>query len=63
MVGAHADPERRVRGAPAVASDGDAVQLVLPARTRRSAKLVVTVTAVDESGNPTRKRKRVTLLR
>jgi hypothetical protein len=63
LVGAHADPARRVRVAPAVASDGDAVQLVLAARTRRSAKLVVTVTAVDESGNATRKRKRVTLLR
>jgi hypothetical protein len=63
LVGAHADPERRVRVAPAVASDGDAVELVLHARTRRSARLVVTVTAVDESGNATHRRKRVTLLR
>jgi hypothetical protein len=63
LVGAHADPKRRVRVAPAVASAGDAVELELHARTRRSAKLVVTVTAVDKSGNATRKHKRVTLLR
>jgi hypothetical protein len=63
MVGARAEPTKRVRAAPAVASEGDAVELVLPARTKRSAKLVLTVTAVDESGNATRKQKRVTLLR
>jgi hypothetical protein len=63
LVGARAEPTRRVRAAPAMASEGDAVELVLPARTRRSAKLMVTVTAVDESGNATRKQKRVTLLR
>jgi hypothetical protein len=63
LVGAHAEPKRRVRVAPAVASSGDPVALVLQARTRRSAKLLVTVTAVDKSGNATRKRKRVTLLR
>jgi hypothetical protein len=63
LVGARGEPKRRVRAAPAVASEGDTVELILPARTRRSAKLVVTVTAVDESGNATRKEKRVTLLR
>ncbi|MEA2420496.1 MAG: hypothetical protein QOE60_2702 [Thermoleophilaceae bacterium] len=63
MVAAQAEPRRRVRAAPAVASDGDAVVLTLPARARKSVKLVVTVTAVDESGNATRKEKRVTLLR
>jgi hypothetical protein len=63
MVGARAEPRRRVRAAPAVSSEGESVVLTLPARTRRSAKLVVTVTAVDESGNATRREKRVTLLR
>jgi hypothetical protein len=63
VVGAQASPRRRVRAAAAVESDGQAVELTLPARARRSAKLVVTVTAVDASGNPTRKEKRVTLLR
>jgi hypothetical protein len=63
LVGAQAEPKRRVAAAPAVASEGDAVVLALRARTRRSAKLVVTVTAVDESGNATRKRRRVSLLR
>jgi hypothetical protein len=63
LVGARAEPLRRVRAAPAVASEGAAVTLSLPARSRRSAHLTVTVTAVDESGNATRKRKRITLLR
>ena len=63
MVGALAEPRRRVRAAPAVSSDGAPVVLTMPARTPRSAKLVVTVTAVDESGNATRRDKRVTLLR
>jgi hypothetical protein len=63
LVGAAAEPERRLRVASAVPSEGNVVTLTLPARTRRSAKLIVTVTAVDESGNATRKRKRVTLLR
>jgi hypothetical protein len=63
MVGARAEPRRRVRAAPAVSSEGESVELTLPARTRRSAKLVVTVTAVDESGNATRSEKRITLLR
>jgi hypothetical protein len=63
MVGARAEPARRVRVAPAVASDGVAVTLTLRARAKRSTRLVVTVTAVDEAGNATRKRKRITLLR
>lgn len=63
LVAAQAVPKRKVRSAPAVASDGDAVVLTLSARTRKSARLVVTVTAVDASGNATRKEKRVRLLR
>ena len=63
VVGAQASPRRRVRAAAAVESDREAVELTLPARARRSAKLVVTVTAVDVSGNATRREKRVTLLR
>jgi hypothetical protein len=63
MVGAQAEPRRRVRAAPAVAADGDVVVLMLPARVRHSVRLVVTVTAVDEAGNATRREKRVTLLR
>jgi len=46
-----------------VAAGDDAVTLTLPARARRSIRLVVTVTAVDESGNATRREKRVTLVR
>jgi len=52
-----------VRAAPAVASDRETVTLTLPARARRSVRLVLTVTAVDESGNASRAEKRVTLLR
>lgn len=63
VVGARAEPLRRVRAPSPVASDGAAVTLTLPARARRSVRLVVTVTAADESGNATRKRKRITLLR
>ncbi len=63
MVAAQAEPRRRVRAAPAVAVEDDAVTLTLPARARRSVKLVVTITAVDVAGNATRKEKRVTLLR
>jgi hypothetical protein len=63
LVGARAEPRRKVRAAPALASEGAAVTLTLPARARRSVRLVVTVTAVDEAGNATRKRKRITLLR
>ena len=63
MVAAQAEPPRRVRAAPAVAADGEAVVLLLPARARRSVRLVVTITAVDEAGNATRRSKHVTLLR
>jgi len=63
IVAAQAEPRRRVRSAPATAADGDAVTLTLAARARHSVRLVLTVTAVDESGNATRKEKRVTLLR
>ena len=55
LVGARAEPRRRVRAAHAVASEGAAVTLTLPARARRSVRLVITVTAVDEAGNATRK--------
>jgi hypothetical protein len=41
----------------------EAVTLTMAARTRRSARLVVTVTAVDVAGNATSTVKRVTLLR
>ena len=63
LVGARAEPRRQVQAAPALASEGAAVTLTLPARARHSVRLVVTVTAVDEAGNATRKRKRITLLR
>jgi hypothetical protein len=63
MVAAQAEPRRRVRAAAAVESDGEAVTLTLPARTRKSARLVVAVTAVDESGNATSTEKHVSLLR
>ena len=63
MVAAQAEPRRRVRAAPAVAAEADAVNLTLPARARRSVRLVVTVTAVDDAGNATRVDKHVTLLR
>jgi hypothetical protein len=63
VVGARAEPRRRVRRAPPVAVESDGVTLTLPARARRSTRLVVTVTAVDEAGNATRTEKRVTMLR
>jgi hypothetical protein len=63
MVAARAEPRRRVRAAPAVAADAGPVTLTLTARARRSVRLVVTVTAVDEAGNATVRTKRVTLLR
>jgi hypothetical protein len=64
MIAARAEPPRRVRAAEALESEnGETVTLKLPARARKSARLVVTVTAVDESGNATRREKRVTLLR
>jgi hypothetical protein len=63
VAAAQAKPARRVRSARAVAVEDDPVTLTLPARTRRSARLIVTVTAVDESGNARSLRRRVTLLR
>jgi hypothetical protein len=63
MVAAQAEPPRRVRAAPAVTADASAVTLTLPARARRSVRLVVTVTAVDAAGNATSREKHVTLLR
>jgi hypothetical protein len=63
IIAARAEPRRRVRAAAAVESDGAAVQLRLPARTRRSTRLKVIVTAVDEAGNATSKDRRVSLLR
>jgi hypothetical protein len=63
VAGAIAEPRRRVRGAPAVAVGAEPATLTLAARSARGARLVVTVTAVDESGNATRVQRRVTLLR
>jgi hypothetical protein len=63
MVAASAKPRRRVRAAAALEADGEAVTLTLPGIARKGARLVVTVTAVDESGNATRTEKRVTLVR
>lgn len=63
MAGAAAEPPRRVRAADAVSVAGEAVTLTLPARRRRGARLLVTVTAVDGSGNASRTERRVTLLR
>jgi len=63
MAAASAEPRRRVRRARAVEVGTDAITLTLPARSRRGARLVVTVIAVDLSGNATSVEKRVTLLR
>jgi hypothetical protein len=64
MVAAQAEPRRRVRAAAAMESEsGGVVTLTLPARGARSARLTVTITAVDESGNATRRERRITLLR
>ena len=63
MVGAQAEPTRKVRAARAVESDGEAVTLLLSPRTKKGARLTVTVTAVDAAGNATRREKRVTLVR
>jgi hypothetical protein len=46
-----------------VPAGADAVTLTLPARARRSVRLVLTVTAVDEAGNANQKGKTVTLVR
>jgi hypothetical protein len=63
VAAAQAEPARRVRAARAVEVESRPVTLTLSARTRRSAHLTVTVTAVDQAGNAARKSKRVTLLR
>ena len=63
IAAAAATPPRRVRASAAVEVGQEAVTLILPARSRRGARLLVTVTAVDESGNASRARRRVTLLR
>jgi hypothetical protein len=52
-----------VRAARAVAVGAEPVTLTLAARSARGARLVVTVTAVDESGNASRAQRRVTLVR
>jgi hypothetical protein len=63
VAAAAAEPRRRVRAARAVAIGAEPVTLTLAARGARGARLVVTVTAVDESGNTTRVQRRVTLVR
>jgi hypothetical protein len=63
VAGARAEPRRRVRSAPATSVQRRPVRLTLPARSRRDARLRLTVTAVDESGNATRVQRRITLLR
>ena len=63
VAGAQAEPRRRVRSAPPVDIESKPVRLMLPARSARGARLRVTVTAVDESGNAARVRRRITLLR
>ena len=63
VVAAEAEPRRRVRAARAVAVGAEPVRLTLAAHTARGARLVVTVTAVDQSGNASRVQRRVTLVR
>jgi hypothetical protein len=63
VAAANAEPARRVRPARAVEVEDQPVTLTLSARARRSTRLIVTVTGVDQSGNATQKRKRLTLLR
>jgi hypothetical protein len=63
VAAARASPRRRVRAAPAVTVEDEAVTLTLPAGRRRSGRLVVTVTAVDAAGNASSRNRRVTLLR
>jgi hypothetical protein len=61
VAGAQAEPRRRVRAAAAVAVGGEPVTMTLAARSARGARLVVTVTAVDQSGNASRAQRRLTL--
>jgi hypothetical protein len=63
VAAAEAEPRRRVRATPAVAIGAEPVTLTLGARSARGARLVVTVTAVDQSGNAARAQRRVTLVR
>ena len=63
MAAAAATPPRRVRASAAVEVGQEVVTLMLPARSRRGARLLVTVTAVDESGNASSASRRVTLVR
>jgi hypothetical protein len=63
VAAAQAEPARRVRRARAVEVEDQPVTLTLSPRARRSTRLIVTVTGVDQSGNATQKRKRLTLLR
>lgn len=63
VVAAEAEPRRRVRAARAVAVGAEPVRLTLAAHAARGARLVVTVTAVDQSGNASRVQRRVTLVR
>lgn len=62
VAAARAEPARRVRRAAAAAVEDGPVTLTLPARSARGVRLVVTVTAVDESGNVAQVRRRFTLL-
>lgn len=63
VAAARAEPPRRVRRAAAVPVEDGPVELTLSARSARGARLVVTVTAVDESGNAAREQRRIVLLR
>jgi hypothetical protein len=63
VAGAQAEPSRRVTRAAAVTVEEKPLTLTLPARAARGARLLVTITAVDEAGNATRVRRRITLLR
>jgi hypothetical protein len=62
VAAARAEPPRRARRAAAVAVEAGAVKIVLPSRSARRARMVVTVTAVDESGNAAREQRRITLV-
>lgn len=63
MAAARAQPRRRVRVAATASVEDAPVTLTLARRSAGGARLVVEVTAVDEAGNASRARRRVTLLR
>ena len=46
-----------------MAVENEAATLTLSARSARGARLLVTVTAVDESGNAAQEQRRITLVR